>query len=136
MLFSHKKVAGFHFIASVLGISFRASAHLESRLQRMRKILLGILVTCIFYPRCPGAALKMNDRIYWGEISHHPHQGGKPSDESRKRENGCLAVNMAYPSMDLDSIRIARFSVFSAKQKSSVGYFVHILYRLDRGISS
>lgn len=67
----------------------------------------------------------MNDRIYWGEISHHPHQGGKPSDESRKRENGCLAVNMAYPSMDLYSIRIARVSMFSAKQKSSVGYFVH-----------
>ena len=40
-----------------------------------------------------GAALKMTDRIYWGEICNH-HQGGKPSDESRKRQDGYLAVNV------------------------------------------
>ena len=119
MLFSHKRVAGFHLIASVLSNSYGASAH------RMRKILFvgDISGMYFFHPRCPGAALKMNDRIYGGEISHHPHQGGKPSDESRKRESGCLAVNMAYPSMDLDLIRTARFS---AKQQSSVGDFVHL----------
>ena len=42
-----------------------------------------------------GAALKMQDRVYWAEISSHPYQGGKPSDESRKRQDGFLAVNMA-----------------------------------------
>jgi hypothetical protein len=53
-------------------------------------------------PRCigAGAALKLSDRIYWGEISSHPSQGGKggkgkPSDESLKRQGGFLAVNMA-----------------------------------------
>ena len=52
-------------------------------------------------PRCSaGAALKLSDRIYWGEISSHPSQGGKggkgkPSDESLKRQGGFLAVNMA-----------------------------------------
>ena len=88
-------------------------------------------MACIFFhPRCPGAALKMNDRIYWGEISHHPHQGGKPSDESRKRESGCLAVNMAYPSMDLDLIRTARFS---AKQQSSKA-FVHCIDSIEASV--
>ena len=45
--------------------------------------------------RLPGAALKSSDRIYWGEVSHHPPHGGKPQDEARNRENGYLAVNVS-----------------------------------------
>ncbi|CAK9116875.1 unnamed protein product [Durusdinium trenchii] len=41
-----------------------------------------------------GAALKMTDRILWGEICNHQH-GGKPTDEARKRQDGYLAVNVA-----------------------------------------
>ena len=44
-----------------------------------------------------GAALKMTDRILWGEICNHQH-GGKPTDEARKRQDGYLAVNVARSS--------------------------------------